>query len=931
MSAFSPRTSVTALSSMPPPSAKSHSTPKRPRSLQRGVAFFVPINRENGLVTFRVDTIGRGLVFAESLGELTAVLARQGDGGAAVVQAPPGTGKTTLVPPLLANLVSERHQPRPRVVVTQPRRIAARSAARRLASLDGSPLGARVGYTVRGESKTSQDTVVEFVTPGILLRRLLSDPGLQDVHAVVLDEVHERGLETDLLVGMLAEVRELRGDLTLVAMSATLDAARFAALLQQCEPGPGVTAPDGGGPAPVVDCPSALYPLEVQWAPAGEHRLNDRGVARAFLDHVARTAASAHTSALAVNPEVDALVFLPGAREVSDVAHRLRAQVPRSVEVLELHGQIGPEAQDRAVSGREPGGLPRIIVSTSLAESSLTVPGVRLVVDSGLSREPRRDSGRGMSGLVTVSCSRASADQRAGRAARQGPGLVVRCYDQQAYAAAPAHQTPEISVADLTGAALILACWGAPGGQGLQLPDAPPRGAMDDAVEVLRELGAVSKDGSVTALGKTLARIPADPRLARALLDGSAVVGKRAAAETVALVAGDQRAPGADLTALLTALRSGSDPAARRFAEDARRLESMARQEGAVGVHPKPHALVTAREAPGFVVALAFPDRVARRVPGDGSTTYLLSSGTRAGLPAGSPLSAHEWIAVAEVSRAQGRDAAGTGAVIRSAAPFSADLAEAAAPDLLANTVRAKFEQGKVSARMERRLGAIVLSSTPVRPGAEAGRRAVGEALAKTGLTMIGWSAAADSLRRRLALLHHELGDPWPDVREAALLARLEDWLGPELEQIATGASVRSINLAEPLRRLLPWPEASRLDSLAPERLEVPSGSRIRIDYPEVSERRDGNDDGGRPVVAVKLQECFGWDRTPRLVDGRVPVLFHLLSPAGRPLAVTDDLASFWSGPYSQVRAEMRGRYPKHPWPEDPWTAPATARTKNRM
>jgi ATP-dependent helicase HrpB len=888
------------------------------------VAFGLPTGRDNGLVTFRLETIGNGLVFAGSLENLAAVLKNQGDGGMAVVQAPPGTGKTTLVPPLLANLVSERYPDQPRVVVTQPRRVAARSAARRLALLAGTRVGGRVGYTVRGESKVSRDTVVEFITPGILLRRLLSDPGLEDAHAVVLDEVHERGLETDLLLGMLVEVRELREDLTLVAMSATLDAPRFAALL-------GKSGPDGARPAPVVDCPSALHALEVQWAPAKEHRLDQRGVARSFLDHVAGIAATSHVAALATSPDVDALVFLPGAREVSDVAGRLRTRLPSGIEVLELHGQIGPEAQDRAVSGREPGGPPRIIVSTSLAESSLTVPGVRLVVDSGLSREPRRDAGRGMSGLVTVSCSRASADQRAGRAARQGPGTVIRCYDQQAFAAAPAHQTPEIAVADLTGAALILACWGAPGGEGLLLPDAPPPGAMTDAVEVLRELGAVTEAGGVTALGKTLARVPADPRLARALLDGSAVVGTRAAAETVAMVAGDQRAPGADMARLLVALRSGSDPDSRRFAEDVIRMESIARQ-GTAGVkHSASATEVTAREAPGFVVALAFPDRIAKRVPGEGSTTYLLSAGTRAGLPAGSPLTGHDWLAVSDVSRAQGRDAAGTGAVIRGAAPLSAELAEAAAPGLLIERMQATFGQGRVTGRKERRLGAIVLSSTPVRPTVEAGRRAVAEALHKAGFSMIGWSTSADTLRRRLALLHRELGEPWPDVRESSLLARLDEWLAPELEAIASGTPVSSINLVEPLRRLLPWPEASRLDSLVPERLEVPSGSRVRIDYPEFSEGSSKDNDGGRPVVAVKLQECFGWDSTPRLVDGRVPVLFHLLSPAGRPLAVTDDLTSFWSGPYSQVRAEMRGRYPRHPWPEDPWTAPATAKTKNRM
>jgi ATP-dependent helicase HrpB len=333
---------------------------------------------------------------------------------------------------------------------------------------------------------------------------------------------------------------------------------------------------------------------------------------------------------------------------------------------------------------------------------------------------------------------------------------------------------------------------------------------------------------------------------------------------------------------------------------------------------------VGAAEAIGFVVALAFPDRVARRVPGDGPERYLLTSGTRAGLPAGSPLSGHEWLGVAEVSRAQGRDAAGTGAVIRSAAPLTADTAEAAARHLLRETVEAHLSQGRVSARRERRLGAIMLASTPVRASAAEGRAAVARALASEGLATIGWSTAAEALRRRLALLHRELGGPWPDVSEPALLARLDEWLAPELGALAGGASIGGIDLAGPLSRLLPWPEAARLGELVPEALAVPSGSRIRIDYP------DADDTTGRPVVAVKLQECFGWAETPRLADGRVPVLFHLLSPARRPLAVTDDLASFWSGPYAQVRAEMRGRYPKHPWPEDPWTAPATARTKPR-
>ena len=878
--------------------------------------------------SFNLAAIGAGLAFAASLDDLASVL-RAGGTPAAVVRAPPGTGKTTLVPPLLANLAPA--QGARRIVVTQPRRVAARAAARRLADLDGSRVGERVGYTVRGERQAGPGTLVEFVTPGIMLRRLLDDPALETVGAVVLDEVHERGLETDLLLGMLGEVRQLRGDLTLVAMSATLDAPRFAALI-------GEAADDGGGPAPVVDCPSALYPLEVHWAPAAAPRLDGRGVARGFLDHVAETAAHAHASAVLRDAATDALVFVPGAWEVQYVAARLRGRAAPGTEVLELHGQVSPAEQDRAVAGRRPGGPARIIVSTDLAESSLTVPGVRLVVDSGLTREPRRDASRGMSGLVTVSCSWASAEQRAGRAARQGPGEVVRCYDQRSYGAAPAHVTPEIAVADLTGAALTLACWGSPGGRGLALPDEPPAAAMAEAIEVLRELGAVDSDGHATGLGRTLARVPADPRLARALLDGAGAVGHHTAAEVVALVTGDHRAPGADLTALLAGLRSGREPAARRWTEDVRRLESIARQEsGAVG----PSAVtapVAAAEAPGVVVALAFPDRVARRVPGEGPARYLLSSGTRAGLPAGSPLSGNEWLAVAEVSRAGGRDAAGTGAVIRSGAPLTGDLAQAAAGHLLTDTVEAAFSQGRVMARRERRLGAIILSSTPVRPAPADGRAAVARALAGQGLGTIGWSTAADSLRRRLALLHRELGAPWPDVSERALLACIDSWLGPELEKLAGGAATGSIDLADPLRRLLPWPEAARLAELAPEALKVPSGSMVRIDYPDVAEAAgvagtapEGRDDGGRPVVAVKLQECFGWAETPRLVDGRVPVLFHLLSPARRPLAVTDDLASFWAGPYAQVRSEMRGRYPRHPWPEDPWTAQPTARTKARM
>ena len=845
---------------------------------------------------FDLRAIGASLSFAAALDDVTAALDA---GTAAVISAPPGTGKTTLVPPLLASRTPGR------VIVTQPRRVAARAAARRLAQLDGSPLGTRVGFTVRGEHSVSRDTRVEFVTAGVLLRRMLGDPGLDGVDAVVIDEVHERALETDLLIGLLGEVRELRDDLVIVAMSATLDAARIASVIGSID-----------APAPIVEHAVPAHPLTERWAPSPVPRLDERGVTRGFLDHVARTTADAARDLVRDDPSADALVFAPGAREVAEIARRLRDGGP-AFDVRELHGQIPAVEQDAVIRGRGPSEAPRIIVTTSLAESSLTVPGVRLVVDSGLSRFPQRDTARGMSGLVTAAAARSSAVQRAGRATRQGPGTVIRCLDERTFAAAPARPAPEIATADLADAALLLACWGAPGGAGLRLIDPLPADALAEAQAVLHDLGATDADGRATAEGRALARIPVDPRLARALIEGSGLVGARLAAEVVALLGGDLRVPDADTTAAIVALRNGRGPDARRWAQEAERLRRF------IPSSPPSARAQAGTDDAGLVIALAFPARVARRVErtADGAT-FLLASGTRAGVRG--PLAGVEWLAVADVARASGRVADGSGAVIRAAAAITEAQVERAADHLITDRVEAEFAGSRVTARRERRVGAIVRSSAPVRPGAEEGRDAVRRALHAQGLEVFAWSEAADQLRRRLALLHRALGSPWPDVSDAALTAALDDWLGPEIDALATGTPTTRIDLTPALRRLLPWPAATEFEALAPERLEVPSGSRVRIAYPA------HDDPAARPVVAVKLQECFGWAETPRLAGGRVPVLFHLLSPAGRPLAVTDDLASFWSGPYAQVRAEMRGRYPKHPWPEDPWQAAPTRHTKNR-
>lgn len=836
---------------------------------------------------FDLSAIGAGLPFASAVEELRAAV--ETPGAAVVVQAPPGTGKTTVAPAVVAGAV------RGRVLVTQPRRVAVRAAARRLASLDGFRLGERVGYSVRGERVVSGDTRVEMLTPGLLLRRMMAAPDLDGVDAVVLDEVHERQLDTDVLLALLLDLRQLRDDLTLVVMSATLDAARYEALLS----GP-TTAPRVVG----VDAPT--FPLQVRWAPPSGPRLGGRGVERAFLDHVVATTAAAHQSRDS-GRRGDALVFLPGVREVDHVVSGLSARLPE-VAVLPLHGRVDAEQQDRAVGGGRDGDPTRIVVATGVAESSLTVPGVDLVVDAGLTREPRLDRARGMSGLVTVTASKASMAQRAGRANRQAAGVVVRCYSPDVHAGAPDHLTPELAVADLTDSMLMLAAWGTPGGRGLRWLDEPPAASVAAAVEVLRALGAVDEAGVITAAGRRMAALPLDPRWGRALLASSDEFGVGVTAEVVAAASADLRPVGADLVGLLRSLRAGRHPQTPTWRRDCARLTAAygATVDQSRDRHP---------DAVAATVMRAWPDRVARRVD---DTIYLLARGTRAALPLGSPLIGEAWLAVADVARAEGRQTAGTGAVIRAAAPL--DAARAESGDVV-DEVTAEVADGRVRARRVRRLGAIELEATPVALDAEQGTAAVAAALRRQGLGMLHFSADAQALRRRLDLLHRRRGEPWPPVDDDSLLERWQEWLVPEMRELALGADIRRINLLDAVRRLLPWPEAARLDELAPERLPVPSGRAVRLRYPEI-----GAD--AAVVVEVKLQECFGLAQSPRILGE--PVLFHLLSPAGRALAVTDDLSSFWSGPYRQVRAEMRGRYPKHPWPEDPWTAPATAKTSRR-
>ncbi|MFF7829496.1 ATP-dependent RNA helicase [Streptomyces rochei] len=944
--------------------------------------------------------------------------------GTAVLVAPPGTGKTTLVPLALAGLLGEG--PARRVVVAEPRRIAARAAARRMAWLLGEKPGGSVGYTVRGERVVGRPGRVEVVTTGVLLQRLQRDQELTGVDVVVLDECHERHLDADTTAAFLWDVRQaLRPELRLVAASATTDAEGWARLL---------------GDAPVVEARGASYPVEVVWAPPARPVRPPHGmrVDPALLAHVA----SVVRRALAER-DGDVLCFLPGVGEIARVAGQLTGL--GDVDVLQVHGRAPAAVQDAVLA---PGTRRRVVLATAVAESSLTVPGVRVVVDAGLAREPRVDHARGLSALTTVRASRAAGRQRAGRAGREAPGTVYRCWAEAEDVRLPRFPAPEIEVADLTAFALQAACWGDPDASGLALLDPPPRGAMAAARSVLTAVGAVDGAGRATERGARLARLGVHPRLGRALLDAggedrpgsprallsdagsgggagsgrgagsgtgrehgsgtrgtgghdAAVPGRGArtpgtgdgggggsatVAEVVALLSEEPpREYGDDLVAALRAARRGTDGYGARWRAEVRRLRAAGRGTGegtegsAVERTGEGNAGVTGEGATeeaergvgertgqgterstgertgqgaergtgerngqgterssggrngqgagagavrdvtddgvaGLVTALAYPERVARK---DGGS-YLMVSGTRAELPEASALRGAPWIAVAVADRPLGRGHAR----VRLGAVIDEATARRAAGALLEERDEVHWSGGDVVARRVERLGAVELTARPLTsPDPALVRNALLEGVREEGLGLLRRSAEAEALRQRLAFLRHRLGEPWPDVSDDALHARVDEWLEPELSRARRRADLARIDAAQALARLLPWAsgEAARLDELAPERITVPSGSRVRVDY----------GDPARPVLAVKLQEMFGLQHSPEVAG--VPLLVHLLSPAGRPAAVTADLASFWKDGYHGVRAELRGRYPKHPWPEDPATAEPTRHTKARL
>jgi ATP-dependent helicase HrpB len=787
--------------------------------------------------------------------------------GTAVLVAPPGTGKTTLVPLALAAAAQGR------VVVAEPRRLAARAAAARMAMLLGERVGETVGYSIRGERRTSRRTRIEVVTSGLLVRRLQADPELAATGTVLLDECHERHLDADLLLALLLDARAgLRPDLRLLATSATVDTGRLAELL---------------GDAPVLRVEARTFEVIAAHVPPARAERIEGCVARAVRLALAES-------------DGDVLAFLPGVGEIHRTAARLSAMDELAgVAVVPLHGRQRGAEQDAAL---RPGATRRVVLATAVAESSLTVPGVRAVVDSGLARVPRMDHRRGLPGLVTVRVSDSVARQRAGRAGREAPGRVYRCWPEHEQATLPRQPEPEIQTADLTALALELACWGTPDGSALTWWTPPPAGPLDAGRQVLTVLGALDPVAeTVTDRGRRMVGLGVHPRLARALLDGSAEVGALAAAEVVALLGetgGGDGADRVDLVEALRAVRDGHSESARRWRTEVDRLLRLLDAPGDTGRR-------AGADAAALVTGLAQPERLARR-RGD-SSVYLLAGGTAVELPPGG-LTGASWLAVARADREPGR----VHGRIRLAARADEALAVRAAPALLRVTDEVAWVDGDVRARRVRALGAIVLAERPLSdPDPAAVRDAVLVGLRAGGTGLLGWDETATRLRERLAFLHRVLGPPWPAVDEAALLAVVED----RLRRVRDRAGLGRIRAGDLLRELLPWPAAARLDELAPDRLTVPSGSTHRVDY--------GQDP---PVLAVRVQEVFGWTTTPTLADGRVGVLLHLLSPAGRPAAITADLTSFWHTGYPAVRADLRGRYPKHRWPEDPMTAQPTRR-----
>jgi len=804
-----------------------------------------------------------------ALPELTAALR---GGNAAVLVAPPGAGKTTRVPLVL---VHELWAEGRRILVLEPRRLAARAAAERMAQTLGERVGDTVGLRVRFGSKVSRRTRIEVITEGVFTRLALGDPAIDGVAAVLFDEFHERSLDADLGLALARDAQQgLREDLRLLVMSATLDGARVAKLL---------------GDAPVVVAEGRAFPVETRYL-GRDTRPIEPQIADAIVRAVRADAGSV-------------LAFLPGAAEIRRTAALLEGRLDPGIDVAALYGALGSDEQDRAIAPAPPGRR-KIVLATSIAETSLTIEGVRIVIDSGLARVPRYEPDVGVTRLETVRASRAAADQRRGRAGRTEPGVCYRLWDEPQTAALEAFSRPEILAADLSGFALDLAAWGA-GADKLAFLDPPPRPALAEAKSLLSELGAIDADGRITEQGRKLIRLPLPPRLARMVVDAAAEGAARTAAEIAALI-GERGLGGddVDLRVRLDALRRDRSPRARDARAMAQRWAEMVTDAPASGADDV---------SVGALLALAYPERIARN-RGGAPGAFLLANGRGAAIDAASPLAREAYLAVAELT---GSAAAGR---ILLAAPIALAEIEARFAERIETREEISFDPASASLRRRRlrRFGALTLAEQPEPPAAdEAAARTLAQGVARLGLARLPWTKALRQWRDRVMFLRAAEGDEWPDLSDAVLAADL-DWLASAFAGKTSLAELSADEFAAALTARLPYALRRRLDAEAPTHFAAPTGSRVPIDY----------EAEGGPKIAIRVQELFGLNRHPAIAGGRIPLAIELLSPAQRPVQITRDLPGFWRGSYAAVRAEMRGRYPKHPWPDDPLAAAPTRRAK---
>ena len=781
----------------------------------------------------------------------------------ALLVAEPGAGKTTRVPLKLLEAPWLRGQ---KIVMLEPRRLAARAAARRMAETLGGDLGGIVGYSVRLDRKVSPKTRIEVVTEGILTRRLQHDPELHGTGLVIFDEFHERSLDGDLGLALTLDIqRGLRDDLKILVMSATLDAVRVSEHL---------------GGAPVIDAPGRVYPVETHYLDKAQRQTVPADVARAIHRALDETGKSI-------------LAFLPGEAEIRRTEDLLNAQVlPKDTVVRPLYGAMGFAEQDAAIRP-SPEGERKIVLATTIAETSLTIEGIGAVVDCGFKRVPRFDPASGMTALETVRVSLASADQRRGRAGRLAPGVCFRLWPEAENRALSPHDQPEILAADLAPLVLELAAWGVSDRDALPWLDAPPVAAYAQARDLLQGLEAIDAAGRITTAGKAMVRLPLHPRLALMVVRGKSGL----AADLAAFLSerdGLGRQAGSDIAARLSQVRGG---ARDRIRQSAKQIRAIA------GINDGASNLST-----GVLVALAFPDRIAQRRGGD--RRYRLSGGGGAILPEHDGLMTEDWLAVATTDGASGDQK------IYLAAPLSLAEIETHFGDQIKTRDGVFWDSRSksVSASRSRRLGALVIEEKAiVNADPVAITAAMAEGIRDMGLGCLPWSAGAKSLRARVSFIRRLFPeDGWPDLSDEALLATLDEWLVPYLAGISRKSHLDRLDMHQILASMIPHALFRHLDRLVPTRIEVPSGADVRIDY----------ETEGDPVLRVRLQEMFGLAKTPSIAGGRSPLRIELLSPAGRPLAVTQSLETFWTNGYPSVRSDMRGRYPKHSWPEDPLNAP---------